>query len=765
MTNWLLREVSTVSQPTDGVADLDIRAFGAVSRPGVPGWLTGEPLAEQSIEFALPNLPPLQPPPLAETTFRLRVAVPAPDTLRITLAPPEAAVLGDDGTGLGIVVNPAPARQPLTVERTERAIVLRSGPLQVRVQRRPFALLVLDGSRVVARTAERLREIVGLPMAPAILTDGTQTTLHLELGPSEDILGFGEQFNRLVKNGQRLVLRVEDALGTATGLAYKPVPVWHSTAGYLGFLNTGAVVTADVGHSLPSVLRLTVADSAFDLYLVVGASPAQRLTSYTMLTGRPDVPPLWAFGYWIGRCRYRNRAQVERVLRDMRAHQVPCDVLHVDPNWLVLDRLNTDFIWNRRRFGDRRDFVTALDQFGARLSLWELPYIDPASPVYAELVANGYLVVGADGRPAAAQRTPVPDGRPRALLDFTNPAALAWWQDQHKEFLDDGVAAFKTDFGEGLGDDVALADGTPPQHAHNLYPLRYNGAVSDAIRRFTGRNPLIWGRSGWAGSQRYPAQWSGDAESTVAGMLVTLHGGLSYGLSAPGLWSHDVGGFYGPELTPELYVRWTQFGALSPLMRAHGLRPREPWAFGRRALEISREWIRLRYTLLPYLWQVAHESARNGWPMLRPLFFSFPDDPIAAGIDTQFMLGNDLLVVPVFDDGPDPVRRRWYLPAGRWIDLITGRSLTSGFVTDDVPLERIPVLVRAGAVVPRVEVEPSVRRTDDLVSHPWILHAYGVSDRECELVGFDGAAVRVSIRDGAVSAQGSQPIAPVAVLH
>src|SRR5699024_7136843 len=155
---------------------------------------------------------------------------------------------------------------------------------------------------------------------------------------------------------------------------------------------------------------------------------------------------------------------------------------------------------------------------------------------------------------------------------------------------DDGVAVFKTDFGEGLPDDAALADGTPPAHAHNLFPLRYNAAVSDGIGEHTGRNPLVWGRSGWAGSHRYPGQWGGDAESTVAGMQATLRGGLSYAISAPGFWSHDIGGFFGPELTPALYVRWTQFGAFSPLMRAHGLRPREPWEFGEQALAISRTW-------------------------------------------------------------------------------------------------------------------------------------------------------------------------------
>src|SRR5690606_16490438 len=194
-------------------------------------------------------------------------------------------------------------------------------------------------------------------------------------------------------------------------------------------------------------------------------------------------------------------------------------------------------------------------------------------------------------------------------------------------FLDDGVAVFKTDFGEGCPDDAVARDGTPSNHLHNLYPLKYNAAVSDAVADRTGRVPLVWGRSGWAGSHRYPGQWGGDAESTVAGLQATLRGGLSHALSMPGFWSHDIGGFFGPELTPGLYVRWTQFGALSPLMRAHGLRPREPWEFGEDALTVAREWIRLRYSLLPYLWQAAGDSAALGLPMLRPLALEFPDDP------------------------------------------------------------------------------------------------------------------------------------------
>lgn len=747
----ILRRVTNVTATARSVS-FDLDAYPAIQLPGTPGWLTGEALQEQGVEVTMPNLPDLQLPSVAPTQWRLQVSVHGPRTARIVAAPAANRIFDEVPGWLGIVTNDE-TLDLSAVEETKNQVTITGENFAVILTKFPLTLRVVNASgRTVLQTGEKLRQVAGFPMAPPLLSVRGRTGINLELQAAEDILGFGEQFGRLIKNGQRLTLRTEDALGTGTGLAYKPVPVWHSTSGYTGFLNTGAVITADVAHERPSVLSLELDDEVLDLFLLVDDDPAQRLGDYVALTGKAQVPPVWAFGYWMGRCRYNTAEEMLDVARTMNSKAIPCDILHLDPAWLVVDRLNTDFIWNESRFGPRAKFIKDLAGEGKRLSVWELPYVDPASPLFAELEELGYLVSTTDGDTAHVSGTPTPDGRFRALIDFSNPAARKWWQEQHVPFLEDGVAVFKTDFGEGFAENGQLTEDTPQTHHHNLFPLRYNSATSEAIAQTTKRNALVWGRSGWAGSHRYPGQWGGDAESTVAGMQATVRGGLSYALSAPGFWSHDIGGFFGPELTPALYVRWTQLGTFSPLMRAHGLRPREPWAFGDQALDLSRQWIRRRYELLPYLWQVAHEATTAGLPIMSPLHLRFPRDPVATGIDSQFLLGR-LMIVPVFDDQPEPTSRTFYVPEGTWHDIYRGNTYEgSRFYTETLDLGTMPVLAEDGASIPMVEVDDSIRNTDELLASPWIIHTFGERRRgEVDLIDFSGKTVQIDLQAGTLN--------------
>jgi len=212
---------------------------------------------------------------------------------------------------------------------------------------------------------------------------------------------------------------------------------------------------------------------------------------------------------------------------------------------------------------------------------------------------------------------------------------------------------------------------------------------------------VVWGRSGYAGSQRYPINWAGDSPCTYAGMAAALRAGLSLSLSGIPFWSHDIGGFWNPNgmnpPSPELYIRWAQFGLLSSHARFHGVGPREPWVYGEKAVTIVREFARLRYRLLPYLWALAHE-ALAGVPVARPLFFEFPDDPLAPQVDLEYMLGPHLLVAPVFNDGG---RRQVYLPPGQWFDFWTNDQIAGPTWQDmEVPLERIPLFVRGDSILP-----------------------------------------------------------------
>ncbi len=517
-----------------------------------------------------------------------------------------------------------------------------------------------------------------------------------EISTDEKFFGCGESFTAFNKYGQKVNLYTCDPNGVETPGMYKPVPFFLSSRGYGMFMHTSTPITCDFGQTYGASNALMIGDEALDLFVFMG-DPKTVLEEYTVLTGRPDMPPLWSFGLWMSRITYFSEADGRNIAAKLRQNRIPADVLHFDTGWFETD-WQCDYEFAKSRFPDPAGMIRDLKKDGFHTSLWQLPYFVPRNKLFGEITAQGLHVKNAKGN------IPFED----AVLDFTNPETIKWYRGKIGTLLRMGVGAIKVDFGEAAPFDGVYANGRTGFYEHNLYPLRYNKTVADLTREINGEN-IIWARSTWAGSQRYPVHWGGDAETSDMGMQAELRGGLSLGLSGFTFWAHDIGGF--TRRTPEgLYRRWLPFGVLSSHSRCHGQPPKEPWDYGEDFQNYFREVVEMRYRLMPYIYAQSRIAAEKGWPVLRALFVEFPGDQGAWTIDNEYMFGSDILVAPLFEDGAR--QRAVYLPEGRWIDYQTRKTYSGGWHRIEAGRIEAVILVRDGAVIPQIEVAPSTRDLD-----------------------------------------------------
>lgn len=516
------------------------------------------------------------------------------------------------------------------------------------------------------------------------------------LSQGEKIYGFGESFTEFDKRGQKVVLWMDDANGVLSDEMYKPIPFFMSNRGYGMFMHTSTPVTADVGKSFQGTNQLMIGDDELDLFVFMG-EPKDILDEYTDLTGKSPLPPLWSFGYWQSRITYFSEKEVRDVAKKLRKNEIPADVLHLDTGWFETDWRN-NYQFSDSRFSNPKDMVQDLKKDGFHISLWQLPYFTPKNSLFDEIIEKDLYVRDREGD------LPYED----AVLDFSNPDAVDWYQEKIGDLLDMGVGAIKVDFGEAAPHKGYYASGRTGFYEHNLYPLRYNKAAAD-ITYEKNNEHIIWARSAWAGSQRYPIHWGGDAANSNNGMAASLRGGLSMGVSGFAFWSHDFGGFV--EKAPEeLYRRWTLFGFLTSHSRAHGVPPTEPWEYSENFLDMFRKADNMRYRLMPYIYAQAKESSETGLPMMRALFIEYPDDPGSWLVDDVYLFGSDMLVAPIFQSGAES--RDVYLPPGKWVDYQTGATYGGGWhhiKTGELP---IIMLVKSGTVLPHIGLAQSTADMD-----------------------------------------------------
>ncbi len=507
--------------------------------------------------------------------------------------------------------------------------------------------------------------------------------------PNEKIYGFGESATPLNKVGQKLNLFVSDPQGPETPDMYKPIPFFMSNRGYGMFLHTGAPVTADVGQSYIGANKLYMMDEMMDLFVFFG-EPKDLLSAYTAISGRPEMPPTWSFGTWISRISYFTEEEGRDVADNLQKHRIPADVIHFDTGWFDVD-WQCDYEFSPSRFSDPAKMISDLKDQGYHVCLWQLPYFVPGNKYFKELVEKDLAVTNGCGT------LPYED----AVLDFTNPETVAWYQDKLAGLLNIGVSAIKVDFGEGAPIEGIYHNKRNGWYEHNLYPVRYNKAVADITKKLHNEN-IIWARSAWAGSQRYPLHWGGDAATTNTGMSGTLREGLSFGLSGFCFWSHDMGGFV--TSTPEeLYRRWLPMGFLTSHTRAHGAPPTEPWLYENPEFcDYFRQCAEMKYSLMPYILEESETAVANGWPMMRALFVEYPDDPGAWLVDDQYLFGSKILVAPFLEN---TATRSVYLPGNKpWVDYQSGKKYNPGWheMKADGPIRCI-IMVPQGSVIPTVK--------------------------------------------------------------
>ena len=624
----------------------------------------------------------------------MEITSPAPDIFRVRTYHFKGAVVETPAFDLELT-----EELPLEVEDDEEKIKITSGSMSLVITKKTWSMTYMRGNEVITKSAGKDLALMKMNFKGYTYDkgDGEDTYIRqmLSLSVGELVYGMGERFTPFVKNGQSVDIWNEDG-GTSTEQSYKNIPFYITNKGYGVLVNHPERVSFEVATEMVTRTEFSVKGSYLDYFLINGPTMKEVLTRYTDLTGKPSLPAPWTFGLWLSTSFTTNYDEetVMSFVDGMLNRGIPLRTFHFDCFWMKEFHWS-DFLWDSRVFPDPAGMLKRIKAKGLNICVWINPYIGQESYLFDEGMKNGYLIKRTNGQ--VWQWDAWQPGM--AIVDFTNPAACKWFQDKLEVLLDMGVDCFKTDFGERIPtENVAYFDGSDPVRMHNLYTYLYNKCVFDLLERKRGKGQaVLFARSATVGGQKFPVHWGGDCWSDYESMEESLHGGLSLLMSGFGFWAHDIGGFESTS-TADVYKRWVAFGLLSSHSRLHGSSSyRVPWVYDEEAVDVVRFFTRLKASLMPYLYKTAIDTSRSGVPTMRSMVLEYSEDKTCHYVDKQYMLGDNLLVAPIFNDQSIA---EYYLPKGTWTDFFTGEEKEgAGWITEKHGYLSIPLMVKENSIV------------------------------------------------------------------
>ena len=667
---------------------------------------------------------------LGGINLNIRISSPMPNVLRVQTDHHMGRLMRTPSFDLNL-----DTPQKLHVEDAEDTIVITSGTLSLVITKNPWSMTYKSGDRVL--TESRGRDLALMKTAykgDFYEVDGdlenTYMREQLGIGVGELLYGTGERFTPFVKNGQSVEIYNEDG-GTSTEQAYKNIPFFLSNKGYGVLVNHPERVSMEFGTENVTKTSFCVKGGSLDYFFFNGPTMKDVLMRYTDLSGKPALPAPWTFGLWLSTSFTTNYDEetVMSFIDGMLDRGIPLRTFHFDCFWMKGFHWS-DFVWDEKVFPDPAGMLSRIKAKGLNICVWINPYIGQESVLFAEGTEKGYFVKRPNGD--VWQWDMWQPGM--ALVDFTNPAACKWYQDKLEALLDMGVDCFKTDFGERIPVNCVYHDGSDPEKMHNFYTYLYNKTVFDLLERKRGKGEaVLFARSATVGGQRFPVHWGGDCWSDYVSMEESLRGGLSLLMSGFGFWAHDIGGFEHTS-TADVYKRWVAFGLLSSHSRLHGSQSyRVPWLYDEEAVDVVRTFTRLKASLMPYLYKTSIDTSRSGVPTMRSMVLEYTEDRNCWYLDKQYMLGDNLLVAPIFNDQSIG---SFYLPKGTWTDFFTG-EVTDGGVWEEKTFDylHLPLMVRENSIIAMgvCNDRPDYDYADGVE-----LRVYALTDgQECSTVVYD----------------------------